>query len=128
MSKKILTIPLLVSISFLSSCSFLKPKLRAFSCGDYYQLQKSNQELLQQEDNRLTIFPIKYPKIWDMYNKAVSTFWVPEEIDFSRDMDDWNALGENEQYFIKHIRILLSTGLFLLMYQFYMFFICFDIF
>ena len=58
MNKKILTIPLLVSISLLSSCSFLKPKLRAFSCGDYYQLQKSNQELLQQEEE-LFIFDNK---------------------------------------------------------------------
>ena len=63
------------------------------------------EELLQQEDNRLTIFPIRFPKIWDMYNKAVSTFWVPEEIDFSRDMDHWNSMNENEQYFIKHILV-----------------------
>ena len=50
MNKKIFTIPFLVSISLLSSCSSSKPKLRAFSCGDYYQLQKSNQELLRQEE------------------------------------------------------------------------------
>ena len=72
--------------------------------------QTYSEELLQQEDNRLTIFPIKYPKVWDMYNKAVSTFWVPEEIDFSRDMDDWNALNENEQYFIKHILAFFSSS------------------
>ena len=59
--------------------------------------------LMIEDDNRLTIFPIKHPDIWDMYQKAVSTFWVPEEIDFSRDIDDWNALGENEHYFIKPV-------------------------
>ena len=69
-----------------------------------------SEELLQQEENRLTIFPIKYPKIWDMYNKAVSTFWVPEEIDFSRDMDHWNVMTENEQYFIKHILAFFSSS------------------
>ncbi len=68
------------------------------------------EELLQQEDNRLTIFPIRFPKIWDMYNKAVSTFWVPEEIDFSRDMDHWNSMNENEQYFIKHILAFFSSS------------------
>ncbi len=57
MNKKI-TIPFLVSISLLSSCSFSKPKIRAFSCGDYYQLLKSNQELLKQEDE-LFIFDKK---------------------------------------------------------------------
>ena len=48
----------MVSISLLNSCSFSKPKLRAFSCGDYYQLQKSNQELLRQEEE-LFIFDNK---------------------------------------------------------------------
>ena len=66
--------------------------------------------LMIEDDNRLTIFPIKHPDIWDMYQKAVSTFWVPEEIDFSRDIDDWNALGENEQYFIKHILAFFSSS------------------
>ena len=69
-----------------------------------------SEELLQQEDNRLTIFPIKYPKVWDMYNKAVSTFWVPEEIDLSKDIDDWNGLSDNEQYFIKHILAFFSSS------------------
>ena len=58
LNKKNFTIPFLVSISLLSSCSFSKPKLRAFSCGDYYQLQKSNQELLKQEEE-LFIFDKK---------------------------------------------------------------------
>lgn len=69
-----------------------------------------SEELLQQEDNRLTIFPIKYPKVWEMYNKAVSTFWVPEEIDLSKDIDDWNGLTDNEQYFIKHILAFFSSS------------------
>lgn len=69
-----------------------------------------SEELLQQEDNRLTIFPIKYPKVWDMYNKAVSTFWVPEEIDLSKDIDDWNGLSDNEQFFIKHILAFFSSS------------------
>ena len=58
-----------------------------------------NEVLLQSDENRLTIFPIKYQNIWEMYQKAVSTFWVPEEIDFSRDIDDWNSLTDNERIF-----------------------------
>ena len=48
----------MVSISLLSSCSLSKPKLQAFSCGDYYQLLKSNEELLRQEEE-LFIFDKK---------------------------------------------------------------------
>ena len=68
------------------------------------------EEILQQDDERLTIFPVKYPQVWEMYQKAISTFWVPEEIDFSRDTDDWNGLNENEQFFIKHILAFFGSS------------------
>jgi ribonucleoside-diphosphate reductase beta chain len=52
--------------------------------------------------NRFVLFPIKYNDVWAMYKKAVSSFWTPEEISFT-DVDEWNNLTDNEQYFIKHI-------------------------
>lgn len=71
---------------------------------------KLNDELLQTdeelliEQQRYTVYPIKYPKIWDMYVKQRSCFWIPGEIDFSEDKNDWNKkLTENERYFVKHI-------------------------
>jgi ribonucleoside-diphosphate reductase beta chain len=67
-------------------------------------------ELLLTEENRLTIFPIKYDNIWDMYKKAVSSFWTAEEIDLSKDIDDFNKLNENERTFIKHILAFFSSS------------------
>lgn len=67
-------------------------------------------ELLLTEENRLTIFPIKYENIWDMYKKAVSSFWTAEEIDLSKDIDDFNKLNENERTFIKHILAFFSSS------------------
>jgi len=70
-----------------------------------------NQEILLQEDNkRLTIFPIQYEHIWDMYKKAVSSFWTVEEIDLSKDLDDFNRLNENERKFIKNILAFFSSS------------------
>jgi ribonucleoside-diphosphate reductase beta chain len=61
-------------------------------------------ELLLTEEQRYTIFPIKYPEIWKEYKKQVSSFWTPEEIDFSKDLLDWdNKLKEDERNFIKMI-------------------------
>jgi ribonucleoside-diphosphate reductase beta chain len=61
-------------------------------------------EPLLTEEQRFTIFPIKYPEIWREYKKQVSSFWTPEEIDFSKDLLDWdNKLKEEERYFIKMI-------------------------
>jgi ribonucleotide reductase beta subunit family protein with ferritin-like domain len=61
------------------------------------------EDILAENDNRFVIFPIKYNDVWRMYKLAVSSFWTAEEIDLGKDMDDWNKLTENEQYFIKHI-------------------------
>jgi ribonucleoside-diphosphate reductase beta chain len=61
------------------------------------------EEMLLDNDNRFVIFPIKYDDIWKMYKLAVSSFWTVEEVDLGKDIDDWNKLSENEQYFIKHV-------------------------
>jgi ribonucleotide reductase beta subunit family protein with ferritin-like domain len=66
--------------------------------------------LLTDNKERLTIFPIQYPDIWGMYQKAIASFWVPEEIDMSRDITDWDALSNNERYFIRHILAFFSSS------------------
>lgn len=70
----------------------------------------SDKEMLLKQDNRLTIFPIQHEDMWDMYKKAVSVFWTPEELDLSKDVDDFNKLTDNERYFIKHILAFFSSS------------------
>ncbi len=52
-----------------------------------------------------TLFPInnKYLSVWNLYKKALSVFWTVEEIDLTKDKNDWEKLNENERYFIKNI-------------------------
>lgn len=53
---------------------------------------------------RYTIFPIKYPKLWEFYQNQLSVFWTVAEVKLSDDLTDWNSkLNENEKYFIKNI-------------------------
>lgn len=66
--------------------------------------------LLSADTNRMTIFPIKYHDIWNMYQKAVAAFWVPAEVDLTKDMDDWNALSENERFFIKNVLAFFGSS------------------
>jgi len=61
------------------------------------------EDLLKDIDNRFVLFPIKYDSIWKMYKKAESAFWTAEEIDMSKDINDWNNLSDNERFFIKNI-------------------------
>jgi ribonucleotide reductase beta subunit family protein with ferritin-like domain len=66
--------------------------------------------LLDPQNERLATFPIKYPKIWDAYKEQLAAFWKAEEIDFSRDYDDFNKLDENEQHFIKRILSFFASA------------------
>ena len=60
--------------------------------------------LLDKNENRFVLFPIKYENIWKMYKDALATFWTAEEINLTKDRDDWeNKLNENERKFIKNI-------------------------
>ena len=63
----------------------------------------SHEPILTENPYRFTTFPIEYDDLWKLYKKAQASFWVPEEIDFSKDLDDWATLTSNEQHFIKHV-------------------------
>ena len=52
---------------------------------------------------KFTIYPIIDTVSWDFYKKALSSFWTTEEVDLSKDLEDWDKLNKDEQYFIKNI-------------------------
>ena len=66
--------------------------------------------LLTPEPTRLTIFPLKYPELWRMYKNATALFWMCEEVDLSKDMNDWEGLTADERYFIKHILAFFGSS------------------
>jgi ribonucleotide reductase beta subunit family protein with ferritin-like domain len=66
--------------------------------------------LLDPKNARLTMFPIVHQDIWDMYKKQESAFWKAEEIDFSKDYDDFVALSADEQHFIKMVLAFFASS------------------
>ena len=52
-----------------------------------------------------TLFPIKSSEqqLFRMYKQSVAVFWTPEEIDFSKDIADWEKLTAEEKHFIGRI-------------------------
>ena len=72
--------------------------------------KEKNEEMFLKKNDRLAIFPIQHDDMWDMYKKSVSAFWTPEELDLSKDIDDFNKLTENEKTFIKHILAFFSSS------------------
>ena len=72
---------------------------------------KENKEyLLNPENNRLTIYPIKNNAIWEAYKTQQAAFWTAEEIDFSKDYGDFMKLNSNEQHFVKMVLAFFSSS------------------
>lgn len=65
--------------------------------------EKNEEPILRENPNRFTLFPIMKPKLYKHYKNHLSTFWVVEEVDLTKDMKDWVKLNPNEQYFIKNV-------------------------
>jgi ribonucleoside-diphosphate reductase subunit M2 len=70
----------------------------------------SKEPLLTPDDKRFVMFPIKYDDIWAMYKKQVDCFWRPEEIDLSKDLDDWAKLNDDEKHFISMILAFFAAS------------------
>jgi ribonucleoside-diphosphate reductase subunit M2 len=62
-----------------------------------------SEPLLEPDDARFVVLPVKYPDLFALYKKAISSFWVTEEIDLSGDLGDWNKMSDNERHFISLI-------------------------
>ena len=43
----------------------------------------ANEPILQVNNQRFVLFPIKYPRVWEMYKKAEASFWTAEEVDLA---------------------------------------------
>ena len=70
----------------------------------------SPSELLLNKDNhRFVMFPIRAHDIWDMYKHAVASFWVVEEVEL-KDLNDWNNLSDSERHFIKHVLAFFAAS------------------
>ena len=67
--------------------------------------------LLSEEEKRYVIFPIKYPKIWEMYKKAEANCWTAEELDLSKDLKDFQTkMNENERYFVENVLAFFAAS------------------
>ncbi len=66
--------------------------------------------LLNEEESRYVITPVKYHDIFKMYKKAEANFWTAEELDLSKDHNDWNKLTENERYFIENVLAFFAAS------------------
>lgn len=66
--------------------------------------------MLNEGVNRYVIFPIQHEPFWKMYKRAEANFWTAEELDLSKDLNDWSKLNDSEKYFIKNILAFFAAS------------------
>lgn len=67
--------------------------------------------LLVGDSERFVLFPIRSQPVWEMYKRAVASFWTTDEIDLSSDRDDWERrLSADERYFIKNVLAFFAAS------------------
>jgi ribonucleoside-diphosphate reductase beta chain len=60
--------------------------------------------------SKYTVFPVKHDDLWQMYKKAVSNFWVAEEMRFDHDLKDWVELHDNERNFLTMVLAFFAAS------------------
>jgi len=74
-------------------------------------MAKANTEpLLVEDESRFVMFPIQDQDIWNMYKKQVDCFWRAEEVDLSKDINDWNNLNKDEKHFVSTILAFFAAS------------------
>jgi ribonucleotide reductase beta subunit family protein with ferritin-like domain len=80
-------------------------------CSILLRMSKNIPEpLLEDNQNRYVMFPIKDHDIWQLYKKMFDCMWRAEEIDLSKDMVHWEKLTDNERHFIKMILAFFAAS------------------
>lgn len=60
--------------------------------------------------SQIVILNNKSPQVWQMYKKAEASFWTAEEVDLSKDLNDWESLNDDERYFVSHILAFFAAS------------------
>ncbi len=73
-------------------------------------MSDTKEMILQENNDRFVLFPIKHEEIWKMYKQHEASFWTAEEIDLNQDLSDWVKLSADEQHFIKHVLAFFAAS------------------
>jgi ribonucleoside-diphosphate reductase beta chain len=68
-------------------------------------------DLVGNPKNQYTFLPIYNHKYYEFYKKQLATFWTVEEVDLSKDRDEFlNKLSDSERNFVKNILAFFAAS------------------
>lgn len=65
-------------------------------------------EPLFKKSERKALYPIQYPDLMAQYRKAEAVIWTANEIEFSKDKNDWDVLDEETKSVVKTVLAFFS--------------------
>jgi len=66
--------------------------------------------LLDANEDRFLLVPVKYPAVFDMAKKLISSFWTVDELDFHQDKEVFDTLPASEKHFIVSILAFFASA------------------
>ena len=75
-----------------------------------FQAPTVKEPILEENEQRFVLFPIKYHSVYEMYKKHLASFWTADEIDLYQDLRDWEKLNEKEKHFIKYVLAFFAAS------------------
>lgn len=94
---------------------FWFPGLKVFINSVHRQMLRSindcHEFITDPRNDRLVLFPIKYPDLWKQYQTLDCCFWRTSEIDFSTDLADWrHKLDDKTRRVIKVVLAFFASA------------------
>ena len=53
--------------------------------------------------NKYSLFPVRYPGLWDAFETHHKMFWTIKDLDFSQDLNDLKILSKDELHYVTHV-------------------------
>ncbi|KAF9017957.1 ribonucleotide reductase small subunit [Hymenopellis radicata] len=66
--------------------------------------------ILHESLARLMLYPIRDDECWELYHKALASFWTPQEINLSQDLIHWKQLKPTEQHLFSMILAFFASS------------------
>lgn len=67
--------------------------------------------ILSSASERYTVYPIQYQSVWKNYKRQLEINWVAEEVDLSKDIQDWkDKLSNDDREFIMHVLAFFAAA------------------
>ncbi|KAI0488929.1 hypothetical protein KFK09_028768 [Dendrobium nobile] len=67
--------------------------------------------LLAPNPNHFCMFLIRYPHIWEMYEKVEASFWITKEVNLCQDIYHWDqTLKSDECHFMTHVLTFFTVA------------------